>query len=268
MKEVNFSFFTSVRFLGLGLKILFHKNKEIKRMLSKKMTVSLMSLITILALAFAVTPVMAGEFDVTLDGTEDVSAAADFQMDHPGTSLEVTIKSGQAIVLAAASVFVTTYDEDGDVLGFPAATVAPATANKELTLTIPVTADVAKVNIKIAKAIASADPINADTSKALDATIFLVDADDAGLPTVYSIRRADNPLLPVTAATVQVIVTLSEMPKEFKKGNLSISDNATIADPVALDPVAEDPARLRVDFLRRLDDPVTRMFLRYTGFMT
>ena len=217
-------------------------------MLSKKMAFSLTSLITIFALAFVAPSAMAGEFDVTLDATEDVSAAADFQMNRPATSLVVTILSGQAIALPAASVFVTTYDEDGDVLGFPTAVVAPVSplANEELTLTIPVTADVAKVNIKIAKGIASADPINADTSKALDATIVLVDADDAGLPTVYSIRRVDNPLLPVTAATVQVIVTLSEMPKEFKKGNLSISDNATIADPVALDPVDEDPARLRV----------------------
>ena len=63
---------------------------------------------------------------------------------------------------------------------------------------------------------------------------------------VISMRRADNPLLPVTAATVQVIVTLSEEAKEFKKGNFSISDNATIADPVALDPVGEDPNRYRV----------------------
>ena len=47
MKEVIFHFFPSARFLGLSLKILFHKNKEIKRMLSKKMTFSLMSLITL-----------------------------------------------------------------------------------------------------------------------------------------------------------------------------------------------------------------------------
>ena len=52
MKEVIFHFFPSARFLGLSLKILFHKNKEIERMLSKKMTFSLMSLITLLALAF------------------------------------------------------------------------------------------------------------------------------------------------------------------------------------------------------------------------
>ena len=52
MKEVIFHFFPSARFLGLSLKILFHKNKEIERMLSKKMTFSLMSLITLLAFAF------------------------------------------------------------------------------------------------------------------------------------------------------------------------------------------------------------------------
>ena len=91
MKKITFSFspifsvFTSVRFLGLGLKILFHKNKEKKRMLSKKMAFSLMSLITIIALAFVAPTAMAGEFDVTLDVTEDVSAAADFQMKHPAT---------------------------------------------------------------------------------------------------------------------------------------------------------------------------------------
>ena len=67
MKEVIFHFFPSARFLGLSLKILFHKNKEIKRMLSKKMTFSLMSLITLLAFAFVVTSAMAADpFTVTV----------------------------------------------------------------------------------------------------------------------------------------------------------------------------------------------------------
>ena len=60
MKEVIFHFFPSARFLGLSLKILFHKNKEIKRMLSKKMTFSLMSLITLLAFAFVAPVATAG----------------------------------------------------------------------------------------------------------------------------------------------------------------------------------------------------------------
>ena len=217
-------------------------------MLSKKMTVSLTSLITILALAFIAPTAMAGEFGVSLDKTGDVSTATDdLELVHPGDGkdIKVTLKFDQAVVLAASKVFVTTYDKDGKIVSIPAATVAETTASKTATLTIPVKEAAVKVNIKIAKGIASADPINADTSKALDVNIGLVaDDDDAG-PTVYSMRRADNPLLPVTSATVQVIVTLSEMPKEFKKGNLSISDNATIADPVALDPIAEDPNRFR-----------------------
>ena len=234
-------------------------------MLSKKMAFSLTSLITILALAFVAPSAMAGEFDVKLDATEDVSAAGDHQMVNPADgTLEVTVTFDQAV--AAVTGFATTYDMNGNVLGFPAVTSAPATASKEKTLTIPVTMNTYKVNLRIAKGIASADPINADTSKALDVNIFLVATDptgDAGDPMIISMRRADNPLLPVTAATVQVIVTLSEMPKEFKKGNLSISDNATIADPVALDPVPEDPARYRAlaDAIGRSSDediPVLR----------
>ncbi len=249
MKKITISVFTSVRFLGLGLKILFHKNKEKKRMLSKKMAFSLMSLITLLAFAFVVPSAMAGEFGVALDVTGDKSSAADLQLLHPGDgeNITVVVKFDQAVLFDAAKAFVTTYDKNGKLVGIPVATGAPAktVASKEITLTIPVKAAAVKVNIKIAKGIASADPINADTSAALDVNIGLLGADDTDGPRVYSIRRADNPLLPVTAATVQVIVTLSEMPKEFKKENLSISDNATIADPAALDPVTEDPNRFR-----------------------
>ena len=78
MKEVIFHFFPSARFLGLGLKILFHKNKEIERMLSKKMTFSLMSLITLLAFAFVVSSAMAADpVVVTIEGRTAVSHAVD-----------------------------------------------------------------------------------------------------------------------------------------------------------------------------------------------
>ena len=59
-------------------------------------------------------------------------------------------------------------------------------------------------------------------------------ADPAGDPTVYSIRRAADLLLPVKDATVDVIIVLSEKPKEFKKGNVDVT-NATHVDPVALE---------------------------------
>lgn len=133
-------------------------------MLSKKMTLLLVRSITIFVLAFVGPSAMAGEFGVSLDMTDDVSSVGGLQLVHPGTSLDVTVKFDRAVVFAASKAFVTTYDEDGDTLGFPAATSTPATASREITLTIPVTAAVAKVNIKIAAGIASADPINADTS--------------------------------------------------------------------------------------------------------
>ena len=82
MKEVIFHFFASVRFLGLSLKILFHKNKEIERMLSKKMAFSLMSLITLLAFVFVVPSAMAAEFGVTLtvDAELDISSDGGIQV--------------------------------------------------------------------------------------------------------------------------------------------------------------------------------------------
>ena len=84
MKEVIFHFSPSARFLGLSLKILFHKNKEIKRMLSKKMAFSLMSLITLLAFAFVVPSAMAAEFGVALSvGADvDISSADGVQAAH------------------------------------------------------------------------------------------------------------------------------------------------------------------------------------------
>ena len=87
MKEVIFHFFPSVRFLGLGLKILFHKNKEIERMLSKKMTFSLMSLITLLAFAFVVPSALAAnDIASSLIMDEDVSRVDGLQLEHPGAN--------------------------------------------------------------------------------------------------------------------------------------------------------------------------------------
>ena len=61
---------------------------------------------------------------------------------------------------------------------------------------------------------------------------------------VYSIRRASDPLLPVTAATENVIILLSEQPKEFTKDHVDVT-NATWVDPVALVAIDEvDPGML------------------------
>ena len=56
----------------------------------------------------------------------------------------------------------------------------------------------------------------------------------------YSIRKANDLLLPVTAATENVIILLSEQPKEFTKDHVDVT-NATWGDPVALVALPEDP---------------------------
>ena len=101
MKKIIFSFFPFREVLGLGLKILFHKNKEIKRMLSKKMAFSLMSLITLLALAFVTLPASAADpFDVTFEGRESVTyipVAAGETGQPNAVTVTVTIKTGLSV---------------------------------------------------------------------------------------------------------------------------------------------------------------------------
>ena len=220
-------------------------------MMSNKWAFSLTTLITIFALAFVVTPAMAGEFGVSLNMASDISAADGLQLEHPGTdSVTVTVVFDQAVVLAAANVTIDGFDRDGnyDAAVKLAATdpITPKTASQMIMLKIMITNDTTdamkntgKITLKIAKGIASASFTNEDTSKELKVDIQLLPADLPGDPTVYSISRADGSLLPVKAATVDVVITLSEMPKEFKKDHIEVS-NATHGDPVAVTPRAQE----------------------------
>ena len=87
-------------------------------MLSKKMAFSLMSLITILALAFVVPSAMAATFGADLIMTEDVSHQDGLQLGMPGDNgnLEIEVKYAKAIRLdTATNVFITIYDLDGNL---------------------------------------------------------------------------------------------------------------------------------------------------------
>ena len=215
-------------------------------MLSKKMAFSLTSLITILALAFVVTPAMAQDFGVSIDMTGDVSSAGGLQLEHPvgDGEIKVTVKFDQAVKLDAATVFITTYDKNGKLVSIPVATGDPAktVATKEVVLTIPIKADSYKVSIKIAEGIAAADPISTKKSKKLDTTVTLIGEDEGG-PTVYSIERVGTnfrqivtpKINPTANPTVQVRVTLSEFPKAFGKTHISAS-NADVTTVTALVP--------------------------------
>ena len=66
---------------------------------------------------------------------------------------------------------------------------------------------------------------------------------NTGQPIVHSITRADGQLRPVTAATFDVLITLSEEPRKdgFKKDHIDAA-NATAGDPTFLDKMDETRA--------------------------
>ena len=145
----------------------------------------------------------------------------------------------------------------------PAAVPAADGKNFTITLAAPA-ADVTRVLVFLAKhKVEVADPrafltdgARNDDGKSAEASIAIyyvagdgTDPDAANAednvndPTVYSIRRASDPLLPVKAATENVIILLSEQPKAFTKDHVDVT-NATWVDPVALvaiDEVVSDP---------------------------
>ena len=131
-------------------------------------------------------------------------------------------------------------------------TAAPTADGKNFTITLDAPgADVTRVLVFLAKhKVEVADPRafltdgarNADGKSAeASIAIYYVAGEpegEVGDPTVYSIRRASDPLLPVTAATENVIILLSEQPKAFTKDNVDVT-NATWVDPVALVAIPE-----------------------------
>ena len=226
-------------------------------MLSKKMAVSLTSLITILAFAFMATPVMAAEFGVSLydvrasDGTAvlmDISHADGLQVERgTNTAIEVTVKFDRGVIVAADKVMIAGYDKDGVLL--PAVVLNAADtddpipntpAAQMVTLVITLGADndaaamVRKVTIKIAKDIDSHDPFNDDKSKEFKTDIYLFPTDRAGGPDVWKIALVGEPFSPITTATFQAHILLSEEPKGGFNKDLIDPGESTIASVVKL----------------------------------
>ena len=253
-------------------------------MLSRKMTVSLMSLITIFA--FVVVPAMAQDFDATFSAM-DVSFAGDVQLEHSDsvTSIEVYLTFGQVVDpvkvtttdAAAVGLFGQTANVDGTGGGIvnvynkfgasiDAAThtitivqrdLDPDTTNvrndgKSFMLTIAGLAETdndntnpTKVELFLAEGkINNANP-NEDkkNKKGGPFIVNLVGADAAtSAPRAVGLQFANNILVPAdgfTGESFQVIVTLSEEPKEgkFTKDHLTV-DKGTAADGVLLKMVA------------------------------
>ena len=236
-------------------------------MLSNKMTFSLMSLITIFALAFVAPAAMAGTFGGDLITTMDVSHQDGLQLELPASGqLGITVKYAKAIKLANTNVFVAIYDSDGDLSSIPAIPAAaadeaaantaasttmvafyPALAAQEFTFRVPVELLSAgsKVVIKVTDSIASADPHNDDTTeeKTFEVNVLAADTVDTS-PDVLKIALVGEPFATVTTSEFQVHVLLSEDVKKdgLKKDGLDVGD-ATVKSVTKL---ASPPAGMLV----------------------
>ena len=243
-------------------------------MLSNKWTFSLKILVVMLALAFVGHSAMAAEFAVTMSvgSGVDISSADNIQVEHGDIS--VNIKFDKVVDLddaaygedAAADVsgtkfgaddlLVIAYNEFGGTIALnatlPSVAAVTDADGKNFTITLPDQADAERVLVFLEKhkvevadpradldaGVRTADGKNAEASITIYYVAAEPDAPD-NMPMVLSIRRASDPLLPVTAATENVIILLSEKPKAFTKDHVDVA-NATWVDPVALEPMPED----------------------------
>ena len=241
-------------------------------MLSKKIAFSLTSLITILALAFVMTPAEAADdFDATLSVMR-VSTKSDHNAVY-GEDIVVTLTFGAQVDGTAATLTIFVEDKYGSQTSVTAPDIKPkdlnltTTAvendNKAFMFTIPASAtdsEDVKVHLHVAKGVKEIVPLgSAKSSREGKLTIDLVGPDAEG-PTVVSIALAPHVLVPAagyTGATIDVIITLSEAPKAFKAADHLDITEATAADPVALDPIPEPTANeLQAQFVKAgIGDP-------------
>ena len=232
-------------------------------MLSNKMTVSLMSLITIIALAFVATPAMAdNNIGSALVMDNDVGHADGLQIPYPATDLTFTLRFDKPVDLAAANLSISVFDEDGGFLNTLAeADIAVGDASgtglKDRVITITgdaldgATATTAgadgaayTVKVRVAEGVVSSDLFEDNATKKVDHTITLLAANPGGstdlgtaatdLPDVLKIALVGEPFSPITTATFQTHILLSEEPMGgFKADHIEVSE-ATVASVVKL----------------------------------
>ena len=219
-------------------------------MLSKKMAVSLTSLITIFALAFAVTPAMAAEITISLkdadgdtpDNQGDLSAKDGNQV-AAGTDVTLEVKTdelfGQFPQTEADADDLSVFDiVSSAALPDPAiASVTRSGDGKMYTLVIdgddtgtPIAAGTTVTVFLKANKLQSLTAGKAMHESAL-ITLEYIDRDQivpaaatATVPKVISIARADGESQPIAKASLTFIITLSEMPKEFKKDKITLAN--------------------------------------------
>ena len=227
MKKITISVFPFREVLGLDLKILFHKNKEIKRMLSKKMAFSLMSLITLFALAFAVPSVMAaGEITPKISADGDAYGEAivvTLTFDKPVGLANVAPATAIITVMSVTNAGVQADVSDVTIASKDTDTLAPGiqTDDKTFTITIPAqaaptddagvetfNAAISRFIVTVPKGIKALDPASTEDSVAIGLIISLkvvaILTDDT--PKVVSIQRLRPGSQTVTSAFQEQVI--------------------------------------------------------------
>ncbi|RKU15999.1 hypothetical protein C6503_13275 [Candidatus Poribacteria bacterium] len=226
-------------------------------MLSKKMAFSLMSLITVFALAFAVSPAMAAGFSVSMKihPDDDLSSEAGAQAD-PNKDVRVIITFGQIVQtddkadtmkfsLKDFEVFAhDKYGQPKDAPGLKDLKAFPPAdgTNYMFTVSAPKSGTTRVVLFIDKDKVEAADPGFArgkDDRKSVMAVYEIAYRDDFdhGAPRVYKIERASPnhrlPVLTETANSFQAVITLSEQPKAFTKDHIYVT-GGTAGTPIPL----------------------------------
>ena len=260
-------------------------------MMSNKWTFSLTSLITIIALAFVVSPAMAGDFSVAFSvEDEDVSWQKGDQ--GTGTSLDLNVTFGQVVefVDAAAEPNATTggtakfqpgdfimraYDVNGAVLTFVDDSVDIGAATppngKDYTVAITLPATTTKIYIQLPQgAVGAADPTvgeDDDASEKKEITVTFLGANPGAtntppdtFPDVLKIARVGESFVAITSETFMVHVLLSEDPKteDPAAGGLTtdmidVGDNATVNSVLKLASPADTTTAINLGLVTRTD---------------
>ena len=210
-------------------------------MLSKKMTFSLMSLITLLAFAF-VAPSAIAAIGSSVVMTNDIGHADGLQLEHTGEGdVTVTIRFGMAVPLTAANLSISVLDEDG---AFLEALIAQGddddsdvdnefavnqTGVSEVTdwnvVMESIAADARTIKIRVAKDVVAADAFSTEKTEQKDHTVTLLgDENDDNSPDVLKIALVGEPFSPITTATFDIHVLLSEEPKDAVKDLIEPSE--------------------------------------------
>ena len=230
-------------------------------MVSKKMTVTLIRLITICALAFVAPAALAGDFGVTFDGSSaDVSAASGIQVSRGG-NFTIYVRFDQVVTTSPASaaapgeaftagdLTLTAFSSIGGVVAAPSATIGSLGDGRNFTITIYIStlSPIAELSILLPRGrVGAVDPSIGDADDANEMEnirVSVLSKNPVLPPTVYEIRQIGLSVPIITTAEFRVRILLSEAPKGGFTRNLIDVTGADVKSVLALAPESPTSSR-------------------------